>query len=185
MNRTAMLSSTLLLGILGSSAAGAAEGPYLGGAAQRSHFDSKDFSVDDIDKNDLGWQIIGGYHFTPNFSLEATYTDFGEANAPSAAAGGPFKADATAYSAFAVGSVPVGPVDLYAKAGAARIKAKGNVGAVFFRDKDTVFAYGGGVQLNMGNLGLRAEYQKFNTDVIGDLDVISLGLTYTFTPVPR
>ncbi len=51
---------------------------------------------------------------------------------------------------------------------------------MFFDDKSTEFAYGLGVQWNLGNLGLRAEYEKYDTDVIGDLDVISLGAVFTF-----
>ncbi len=36
--------------------------------------------------------------------------------------------------------------------------------------------------MNLGHLGLRAEYEKLDTDVIGDLDVISVGFTFTFGP---
>ncbi len=31
-----------------------------------------------------------------------------------------------------------------------------------------------------GAFALRAEYEKFDTDVVGDLDLISVGFTYTF-----
>ena len=83
-------------------------------------------------------------------------------------------------SVFGLGIWPAGPVDLFLKAGAARIDASGNVGAVNFSDKKIEFAYGAGVQLNLQRFGLRAEYEKFNTSVIGDLDVISVGVNYTF-----
>ncbi len=56
---------------------------------------------------------------------------------------------------------------------------------MFYEDKETELAYGAGVQFNLGNLGLRAEYEKFDTDVVGDLDVISIGATYTFAFGPR
>ena len=46
-------------------------------------------------------------------------------------------------------------------------------------DDDIELAYGAGAQFNLGALGLRAEYEKFDTDVIGDLDVISAGVTFT------
>ena len=186
MNKTNMIASALAIGICGASAASAAEGMYIGGAVEQSRFDSDNFTVEDQDKEDFGWKVIGGYRFTPHFAIETAYTDFGRSNAPSAAIGGPFEAKADALSAFGVGLLPIGnAVDLYAKAGAARIKAKGNVGAVFFDDKETEFAYGAGVQFKLGNVGLRAEYEKFDTDVIGDLDVISVGLTYTFAFAPR
>jgi opacity protein-like surface antigen len=180
MNRTAVISSTLLLGMLGSAAAGAAEGFYIGGEAQQSHFDSDEFDVDDIDNDDYGWKAMAGFRFTPHVALEGTYTDFGKENAPSVAVGGPFEADAEAFSIYGLALFPLGPVDLFAKAGASRIDSKGNVGGVLYKDHDTIFAYGAGVQLWLGNLAIRADYEKYDTDVVGDLDAIAVGVTYTF-----
>ena len=70
--------------------------------------------------------------------------------------------------------------DLYAKAGAARIDGEGRFGDVAFNDDDTEFAYGAGVRLRLQNFGIHAEYEKFDTDVVGDLDLISIGATYSF-----
>jgi hypothetical protein len=36
--------------------------------------------------------------------------------------------------------------------------------------------------MDIGRIGLRVEYEKFDTDVIGDLDVISAGITFSFAP---
>jgi hypothetical protein len=182
MNKSVTRGVVLALGLLGATAASAVEGFYVGGAVQQSRFDSDNFTVDDIDKDDIGWKVLAGIRPHENFAAELAYTDFGNSNAPSVAAGGPFRADAHAWSAFGLGIFPAGPVELFLNAGAARIKADGNVGAVLFEDKSTEFAYGGGIQFKVGGLGLRAEYEKFDTDVIGDLDVISLGFTFTFGP---
>lgn len=175
-------SATCLAAIaaLGMSASVAAQGLYIGASATQSRFDPDNFEVDDIDKDDTGWKLIAGYRATPNWGLEATYTNFGKSNAPAVAVGGPFEAKAEAFSVFGVGLMPIGPVDLFLKVGASRIDAKGNVGAVFFEDEDIELAYGAGVQFNLGRLGLRAEYERFDTDVIGDLDVISAGVTFSF-----
>lgn len=184
MNRTMGIAAIAVAAALGMSAAYAASpGGYVGLSGMQSRFDSDNFDVEDVDEEDTGWKLYGGYRFTPNFALEGGYTRFGQAEAPSAAVGGPFEADAKAFSAFGVGIFPVGPVDLFLKAGAARIDADGNVGAVFFQDKEIEFAYGAGAQVNFGMLGLRAEYEKFDTDVIGDLDVISIGFVLNF-PAP-
>jgi predicted porin len=96
------------------------------------------------------------------------------------AVGGPFEADAEAFSIYGLALFPLGPVDLFAKAGASRIDSKGNVGGVLYKDHDTIFAYGAGVQLWLGNLAIRADYEKYDTDVVGDLDAIAVGVTYTF-----
>jgi hypothetical protein len=181
MNRTVRFASAIVaVGALGTSAAMAAEGPYVGAGILQSRFDSDHFSVDDVDDDAISWKILAGYKFTPTFGIEAGYIDFGKSDAPSLAVGGPFKAEAEAFSLFGTGSWPVGPVDLFVKVGAARVDADGNVGAVLFENKETEFAYGAGAQFNMGPLGIRAEYEKFDTDVIGDLDVISLSAVFTF-----
>lgn len=170
------------LAALAMSSAVAAQGVYLGGSALQSRFDSDDFDVEDVDEEDTGWKAFVGVRPMQYFAIEGGFTQFGEAQAPSVAVGGPFESKAEALSLFGVGILPAGPVDLFAKAGIARIKSEGNVGAVFFDDKETEFAYGVGAQFNLGRLGFRAEYEKFDTDTIGDLDVISLGVVFTFGP---
>lgn len=180
MNKTTTITSVAAaLAVLGMSAATAAEGFYIGGAGMQSRFDSDNFDVEDVDDEDTGWKAIAGFRLHPNFAVEGSYVSFGNASAPSTALGGPLDAEANAMSLFGVGLAPMGPVDLFLKAGMARIDADGTVGAVAFEDKAWEFAYGAGIQWNLGNLALRAEYEKFDTDVIGDLDVISLGVTFT------
>ena len=62
----------------------------------------------------------------------------------------------------------------------ARIDGEGSFGAVNFNDDDTEVAYGAGARFRLQNFAINAEYEKFDTDVVGDLDLISLGVTYTF-----
>ncbi len=37
-----------------------------------------------------------------------------------------------------------------------------------------------GARWRIQNFGVQLEYEKFDTDVVGDLDLLSLGVTYTF-----
>jgi OOP family OmpA-OmpF porin len=159
----------------------AATGFYAGGGLTQSRFDTDNFSVDDIDDEDNSWKVIAGFRFNPNFAVEANYVDFGKATSPSLAIGGPFAAEADAFALYAVGLWPIGSLDLFAKLGAAQIDAKGSVAAVLFKDDATELAYGAGLQYRWGNLAARAEYEIYNTDIVGDLDLITLGLTYTFS----
>jgi OOP family OmpA-OmpF porin len=157
-------------------------GVYVGAGITRSHFDADSFDIDDVDNNDNSWKAIVGFRPHRNFALEANYIDFGKASAPAAGTVGPFEVKAKGYSLYGVGLAPMGPVDLYLKAGLARLDADGNMGAVVFEDKKTEFAYGAGVQLRLANFAIRGEYEKFDTDVVGDLDLITLGATFTFGP---
>jgi opacity protein-like surface antigen len=175
--------------LLGSSLAGTAavaqdedvvRGLYLGGAITQSRFDEDNFSLADVDDEDNSWKVVGGYRFNENFAFEANYVDFGEMSAPLLTGVGPFTAEAKGFSAFAVGMIPVPYVDLYAKLGAAQIDAETQGLTDDLDDDTTEFAYGAGAQWRWRNLAVRAEYEKFDTDIVGDLDLISVGATYTF-----
>jgi hypothetical protein len=182
MTRTNAIASALLLGALGVSAAQAAApiGPYVGGSATQSRFDTDNFDVEDVDDEDTGWKAFAGFRFAPFFAVEGGYIDFGETDSPADAVGGPFSLDAKGISAFGLGIIPVGPVEFFGKAGGARLKSNGIYGPDEFSDSSTNFAYGFGVQLALGSFGLRAEYENFDADDAGHLDLISVGLTYTF-----
>jgi OOP family OmpA-OmpF porin len=177
------------LALLGTSFAGSAAmaqdedivtGFYLGGAITQARFDDENFSLDDVDDEDNSWKVVGGYRFHQNFAVEASYVDFGELSARSLVGAGPFSAEAKGFTAFFVGMVPVPYFDLYAKLGAAQIDAETQGLATNFDDDTTEFAYGAGAQWRWRNIAVRAEYEKFDTDIIGDLDLISVGATYTF-----
>jgi OOP family OmpA-OmpF porin len=184
-----MSRKTLALALLlSSSFTGAAiaqesdviRGFYLGGAITQARFDDENFSLDDVDDEDNSWKVIGGYRFMENFAVEASYIDFGEMSARLLTGTGPFSAEAKGFAAFAVGLIPVPYVDLFAKVGAAQIDAETSGLPANFDDDTTEFAYGAGAQWRWRNLAVRAEYEKFDTDIIGDLDLISVGATYTF-----
>jgi len=179
--------------LLASSGAALAQDPqdtsgfYFGGGITQTRFDADNFSLSDVDDEDNSWKAIAGFRFAPPFAVEANYIDFGEARASSLVPGIPgSSAEAKAIAAYAVGMIPLTWVDLYAKAGAAQIDAElTDAASATVQDDDTTeFAYGGGAQARFGNFALRAEYEKFDTDVIGDLDLISLGATYTFNLAP-
>jgi OOP family OmpA-OmpF porin len=155
----------------------AISGFYLGGGLTQAHFDSGTFT---LDHKDHGWKLIGGTRMDRNFAFEANYVDFGKAVAPAAALLGPAGTKASAFSGFVVGIMPVGVIDLYAKAGAARTRAKGQIQGVVFSDHSWGFAYGAGIAFNLANLGLRAEYEKYNVNSVRDLDLITLGAVYNF-----
>ena len=181
----ALLSIPLAASLIWSSTAPAQDadvepGFYMGAGLTQSRWDADAFDIDDLDDEDNSWKAIAGYRFNPYFGVEANYVDFGEASAPATPASARFDAEAKGFALYAVGSIPVSMADLYAKAGAARIDGEGRFGDLGFEDDATEFAYGAGVRLRLQNFGLFAEYEKFDTDVVGDLDLISIGATYSF-----
>jgi hypothetical protein len=91
--------------------------------------------------------------------------------------------------------IPIPILDVYAKAGVARLQtrvdAAGDFGCwppllcavgpvAFHRDQtDVRFAYGAGIQAKFSAIGIRLEYERISVSG-GDPDLLSLGVTWTF-----
>jgi OOP family OmpA-OmpF porin len=172
-NRT--LFTSLLLGALVSGTTFAADnGFYLGASIGQSNVDISS-GGSHVDGDDTGFKIIAGIRPLDHFGVEVNYVDLGEVS------DGAFKAESDALSAYAVGFMPVGPVDLFAKAGLVNsdTSLKGSVGEAFKSD-GTDFSYGAGVQFRLLSLSARVEYEVYDVDNVKDLNLLSFGLTYTF-----
>jgi opacity protein-like surface antigen len=70
---------------------------------------------------------------------------------------------------------------VFAKAGLvnADTSFSGTVGEKF-SGSGTDFSYGAGVQFRLLSLSARVEYEVYDVDDFDDLNMISVGLTYTF-----
>lgn len=162
-------------------------GFYLGAAVTQAGFEQDDLDlgdlgnqVTDLDDEDTSYKIIAGLRIVDAFGIEANYIDFGEARSGALPVIGEVFAEARGVDLFAVGFVPLGPVDLFAKAGAVYTEVETGAGSFRVDDDSVEFAYGAGVQVRFLSLAARLEYEKFEIDLIDDLDLLSLGITYTF-----
>lgn len=175
MHKSVLLAAALLGPALftGTAALAADNGFYLGAGIGQANVDI-DAGPIDIDGDDTGFKAIAGFRPLDFFAVELNYIDFGSVE------DGGAKVDADAIAAFAVGFLPVGPVDLYAKAGLADSDASARIGALRADSDGTDFAYGVGVQFRFLSLSARLEYEKFDLDDVDDLNMLTLGLTYTF-----
>jgi hypothetical protein len=169
----AVLSSGLLI----SSVAQAADnGIYLGAGVSQAKVDY-DVNNFKFDGSDTKYKIIVGVRPLDWLAFEANYVDFGVTETSVA------KLDLKGVDAFAVGLFEIGLVDLYAKAGLIRWNQSidfASLGNLDTSDTGTDAAYGAGIQVRLGSLSLRGEYERF---AIGDgtnADLITLGLTWTF-----
>ena len=85
----------------------------------------------------------------------------------------PLKAEGDGISAFVVGFLPIGPVDLFAKGGLISWDTK----VSGFDGDGTDLAYGVGAQFRVWSIGIRAEYEVFDVDDVEDLSMVSIGAT--------
>lgn len=176
MRKAILLTSVVLLGAT-APAFGADNGIYLGGSVGQSNVEVDNIgglSAADFDGEDTAFKFIVGIRPLDWLAVEASYVNFGEPD--DTIAGARVETEGDGISAFAVGFLPVGPFDLFAKAGL--ITWDTNVSGL---DEDgTDFAYGVGAQFRVWSLSLRAEYERFNVDQIDDLSLLSVGVTFTF-----
>jgi opacity protein-like surface antigen len=175
--KLAALSLTALGAVALAPAAQAADnGLYLGAAFTKSQVDG--FATQ-LDLDDESFKIIAGFRPLDAFGVELNYIDLGRESVTV----GPLtiNGQSKAYAAFAVGYLPLAPIDLYAKAGVARWETETS-GTSFGRLKDdgTEFAWGAGVQARLGSLAVRLEYESFDVGSSARSELVSLGATWTF-----
>jgi OOP family OmpA-OmpF porin len=203
----------LAVAILGLAAAAAAtpaaaqsmdpSGIYLGGSLGRSQYKDtcKNLFIP-CEAEDTSWRFFAGYQFNRNWAVELGYTDLGEATGtgPIPAGGNAdMKVHATAFDLTGIGSIYVTQrLSLYGRLGAYMGRTTRDVEFSAFppvndAKTNSGFTFGAGVGYNLGPLGLRLEWMRYdnigtnqNSAVQGqpsgtdDVDVFSLALLFRF-----
>jgi OmpA-like transmembrane domain len=126
------------------------------------------------------WKLFAGVRPIPPLGLEMNYMDFGSQTHS-------FNntyADAHAFTAFAVGFLPV-PLpflEVFGKAGASRWTLGGHTYSSLFSidDHGTSFAWGGGAQFHFGAFGARLEYEQFDVRDASQIRAVTAGVMFNF-----
>lgn len=183
MRKVPALAAVAALGLLTGPAFAADNGIYLGASVGQSgvSFDDTIEGQDvDFDVDSTGFKAILGWRFVDWLAVEANYVDLGSGD--DRVAGTKIETDVSGISLSAVGFLPVGPVDLFARVGV--IDWEADVTARDFgfdaSDDGTDLAYGVGAQFRVWSLSLRGEYERFDISDADTVDMISLGVTWTF-----
>jgi hypothetical protein len=150
----------------------------------------------------FAWKAVAGIRPISIVGAELEYLDFGHPGSDDNYYNGNYyygpDSHPRAIAAFGVGHIPL-PLplpflDIYAKAGAARLHTNVNgfdgpacppnapycLPVISSQSRwDTRFAYGAGVQSKFWGLSVRAEYERISSPY-GDPDMFSVGATWTF-----
>lgn len=166
------LAALLAIGALGLvSAPAAAQVPgvdfYIGAGIGQSDVDinADELGALDFDPKDTGWKLIAGLRVASLLGAELEYIDFGKPN------GDDSSVDYKGIAAYGLlyAPLPLPILDLYAKAGMAKLDANLAVDGLGEGDaKDTNFSYGLGAQLKFGSFAIRGEWEKFKVKEAGD-----------------
>lgn len=140
-----------------------------------------DFKIDDN-----AWKAIVGFRPIPFFAAEANYVDLGHQSQGLLGGNPPGgHADARTFDLFGVGLLPLGPVDLYGKAGGARWELSGDLqgpgSSLLALDRTGVnFVWGVGAQAHYGPIGARFEYEHFQMPDTDGARLYTVAVTFTF-----
>jgi opacity protein-like surface antigen len=150
---------------------------YIGGGLGQSNLglSASELGTLDFDEKDMAWKLFGGLRMASVFGVELAYIDFGKPNGDDAEV--KYKGLA-AFGMFYV-PLPLPVLDIYAKAGLARLDADLEVGIDSLSTDDTKFAYGAGLQLKFGSLAIRGEYERFKVED-ADPSLLSISFTKSF-----
>jgi hypothetical protein len=174
-----MMRSTLMAVLAGAAIQASApawsadNGLVIGGALGQSRTELRvgNFNLKD---NDAGFRFFGGLRPLDQLGVELEYADFGRA------ASGAVSSDHTAWGAFVIGYLPLPPsFDLYGKLGLASWQGNTHLLSGNISDNGNDVAYGAGLQLRLGSLGTRLEYEEFGVSHGSKLGIFSLGLAWT------
>ncbi|MFO1427462.1 MAG: outer membrane beta-barrel protein [Steroidobacteraceae bacterium] len=153
-------------------------GASIGRANSRADLAGVTALLREFDKDDTGFKAFVGVRPIDLVAAEITYVDFGSPS--QAIAAGSARGEIRGAAAFGVVYLPLPlPLDLYGKAGFARLDTKVTAGSFRLDRSGTDFAWGVGAQFSLGSLAIRAEYERYRTDV-GQPDLLSVGLSWTF-----
>ena len=185
---TLPLATALAVATLVSAPARSADilGLYVGAAVGQAQVSTgaPAISTAEFKENHSAYKVMVGVRPISLLGAEVAYIDFGH---PAGKLGG-FAADAsidgTAGFAVLYLPIPIPFLDIYAKAGAARLKSvvRGTapvIGAFRADSTDTSLAAGVGLQLKFGSLAVRGEYERFDV-AGGNPGLLTVGLTKTF-----
>ena len=183
MRNTLSAGFALTFGLCSQPVFSADNGIYLGASVGESSVSIDDNIAGenlDFDASSTGYKAIVGWRFLDWLAVEGKYVDLGSGD--DRVAGESSETGVDGISLSAVGFLPIGPVDIFARVGAidwnADVEAP-NLG-VRASDDGTDLTYGLGAQFRVWSLGLRAEYERFDISNADKVDMISLGVTWTF-----
>ena len=198
MNR--VIATATLLALTGAwSGAHAADGNdrgfYVGAGVGQFNvkiddIDQTDEAIERLDDDDNSWKLFGGYRFNPYLSLEVAYIDFGapEDRFEASGSSGDYKIELSGFAPYIIGTLPLGPVELFAKAGYyfydVDVTADfDDLGSDVFKtsDSDEDFLYGFGIGATFfEHLNARLEYEKIDSDAVDDADALWLSAAWRF-----
>ena len=170
-----------LLGSAGVSQAHAADGLYIGAGIGLATV-KDEVNTETLDSDDASYKAFVGWRFDVipviDLAVEAAYTDFGRPSQTLAGQNVQFKLTGASLAGLLI--FPLGPLDLYGKAGLMSWRSELDNGASTSSRSGTDAFYGAGVGFYIWKIGIRAEYERFQVKDVDRVDMLSLSALFQF-----
>jgi hypothetical protein len=176
--------------LLAAGPVSAKNGFYVGASLGQTflEIDNLDLAIDTLDfsANDTSYKIIAGYRFMGFVAVEASYIDFGRLVDSTTGDGETVsvEADLKGFDAAAMGMLPLGIADIFAKIGFVSWDAdiRTAVGAIVNpgSESGTDMVYGLGAQVRFKGIAVRGELEYFGIADADNVYMVSVGATFTF-----
>ena len=156
------------------------KGLLIGGSVGQSFYNTE---IEDLDgesfklnDQDFAYKIFAGYRFG-FVAIEGGYRDLGKVEDKSGEI--VFRTKTTGLDLALLGMLPVGPIDLFARAGMIAWDSEFDIGDIGNTDEGTDFMWGLGGAFRLGGLGIRLEWEQFAIDP-DSIGMLSAGVTFAF-----
>jgi hypothetical protein len=181
----------VILSMAASPALADERGFYVGGGIGKSTLDVSDFYPETEyfrgSQSNFGYKLYGGYRFLNFLAVEAAFSDLGSIKVWDPSSNiytDEISMGVKGWNANALGILPLGKVDLYAKIGAmaydADVTKKTREGSESETFSGTDFMYGLGIQFNFKNLAARGEADFYNIEDVDNILMFSISLMWRF-----
>jgi opacity protein-like surface antigen len=137
-------------------------------------------TVGSFDSDDTTFKAFAGWRFNPYFGVELDYLDLG--NPEDTIDDRRVNADINGFAPYLVGTLPLGPVELFAKAGYLFYDVKVDIDDLTVMDDDNEdFVYGGGIGLTLfERLHTRLEYEVIDIGEFDDANALWVSAAWRF-----
>lgn len=159
-----------------------AEGGYVGAGAGRTSL-KETSGIFTFSGTDSAVKVFAGYRFGDFLGIEGSYLDLGSPE--DTTSGFRRKTSVSGLDLYAVGVLPLGPAEVFAKAGFVawntETTTSGVVPASTAADNGTGAAYGAGAAVKLGaKLRARLEWEAFDVRGTDRVTLASVGLDWRF-----
>jgi hypothetical protein len=153
---------------------------YLGASIGSSFIETKPQEIGGeqlkLDKSGFAYKFYAGFKFMKLLGAEAGYRNLGTVK--NTVQNIEVKTNIKGFDLFATGTVNLAMLDVFAKAGYFFWNSEVSGADVTIKSDDKNFAWGVGAGLNLGTLGVRAEWESFSASDMKNLSMLTAGVNF-------